>query len=114
MEDFLGPNADQQLQVFVEQNLYNYSGKMTNLRLSVDSDMLDVLVDTFGNGFRIVTQNEHKVIVSVTVSDGWGLNTWLLQHGDCVQVLEPVEIREQIRKLVGKIYKSYQGGLCDV
>ncbi|MBE6069668.1 MAG: WYL domain-containing protein, partial [Clostridium lundense] len=108
MEDFLGPNADQQLQVFVEQNLYNYSGKRTTLRLSVNADMLDVLVDTFGNGFHIVTQNEHKVIVAVTVSDGWGLNTWLLQHGDCVQVLEPIEIREEMRKLIGEIYKSYQ------
>lgn len=108
MKDFLGPNADQQLQAFVEQNLYNYSGKRTQLRLSVDADMLDVLVDTFGNSFRIVTRNENKVIVNVTVSDGWGLTTWLLQHGDCIQVLEPVEIREEICRIIRDIYEKYQ------
>lgn len=107
MEEFLGPNADRQLRVFVEQNLYNCSGRKTRLKLAVDTDMLDVLVDSFGDGFCLITQNDKQTIVTVNVSDGWGLNTWLLQHGDCVQVLEPIEIRDEIIALLEQIRGNY-------
>ena len=107
MEEFLGANASQQLREFVERNIYNYGGKTIRLRLSVDADMVDVLVDSFGNNFSVISRNEKKVIVTVSVSDGWGLNTWLLQHGDCVQILEPQSIREQVIGLLDTIRDNY-------
>ena len=108
MEDFLGVNADRRLREFVERNVYNYGGEKTRLKLAVDADMMDVLVDSFGSNFEVVARDEQQVIVTLTVSDGWGLNTWLLQHGDSVQVLEPAEIREELRRLIADVYEKYQ------
>lgn len=107
-EEFLGANADLQIQEFVEQNLYNHSGKRTRLTLAVDADMLDILVDDFGSRFTVIDRTDTQVIVTVLVSDGWGLNTWLLQHGDSVQVLEPQSIRDEIIGLVELIRRKYQ------
>lgn len=107
MEELLGPNADMQMKEYINRNLNNYGGKQTRIRLRVDADMTDLLVDTFGSDFRIETVLDKKMIVSVTVSDGWGLNAWLLQHGDCVEILEPEEIRDEFVHILGQISEKY-------
>ena len=107
-ESFLGANADLQIREFVEQNVYNYGGKLTRLKLAVDKNMTDILVDDFGEAFTVVGQTEKQLLVTVAVSDGWGLNTWLLQHGDSVQILEPAEIREETIKLLDQVRENYQ------
>lgn len=108
MEELLGPNADIQMEEYINRNLNNYGGKQTRIRLRVDADMTDLLVDTFGSDFRIEKVIENTMIVSATVSDGWGLNAWLLQHGDCVQILEPESTRREIIDLLTEIQKKYQ------
>lgn len=108
MEELLGPNADIQMKEYINRNLNNYGGKQTRIRLRVDADMTDLLVDTFGSDFRIEKVIENTMIVSATVSDGWGLNAWLLQHGDCVQILEPESTRREIIDLLTEIQKKYQ------
>lgn len=107
-EQLLWPNADLQLQDFVNQNLNNYSGKRTRIRLSVDADMTDLLLDTFGAEFRIEKIDGSKMTVSAFAGEGWGLNSWLLQHGDCVQILEPESIREEVIALLETIREKYQ------
>lgn len=108
LEELLGPNADLQLREFVNQNLNNYSGKRTRIRLCVDADMTDLLLDTFGADFRIERIDGVIMIVSTFVGEGWGLNSWLLQHGDCVQILEPESIREEVIALLETIREKYQ------
>lgn len=106
-EQLLGPNADLQLRDFVNHSLNNYSGKRTRIRLSVDADMTDLLLDTFGAEFRIEKIDGDKMTVSAFAGEGWGLNAWLLQHGDCVQILEPESIREELIALLETIRKKY-------
>lgn len=108
MEELLGPNADIQMKEYINRNLNNYGGKQTRILLRVDADMTDLLVDTFGSDFRIEKVVENTMIVSATVSDGWGLNAWLLQHGDCVQILKPESTRREIIGLLEEIQKKYQ------
>lgn len=108
MEELLGPNADMQMREYINRNLNNYGGKRTRIRLRMDADMTDLLVDTFGSDFRIEKVIDNTMIVSATVSDGWGLNAWLLQHGDCVQILEPEATRREIVRLLEEIQNKYQ------
>ena len=108
MEDFLGANADRELQAFAERNIYNYGGERVRIKLAVDASMVDILVDSFGDRFDVVGRTGDQIIVTLSVSDGWGLNTWLLQHGDSVQILEPQSIREEIIALLEQIRARYQ------
>lgn len=107
-DQLLGPNADLKLRDFVNQNLNNYSGKRTRIRLCVDADMTDLLLDTFGTDFRIEKNDGDKLIVSAYAGEGWGLNAWLLQHGDCVQIMEPESIREEVIALLETIREKYR------
>ena len=107
-EEILGQNADWKLRDYINRNLFNYSGDETRVKLAVDRNMMWVIEDAFGEQYEVVSVNETKAIVSVTVSDGWGLNAWLLQHGDSIQVLEPQTVRNQVIALLNQIQKRYE------
>lgn len=107
-EEILGQNADWKLRDYINRNLFNYSGDETRVKLAVDRNMMCVIEDAFGEQYELLSLNETKAIVNVTVSDGWGLNNWLLQHGDSIQVLEPQTVRNQVIALLNQIQKRYE------
>lgn len=107
-EEILGQNADWRLRDYINRNLFNYSGDETRVKLAVDRNMMWVIEDAFGEQYELLSLNETKAIVNVTVSDGWGLNNWLLQHGDSIQVLEPQTVRNQVIALLNQIQKRYE------
>lgn len=107
-EEILGQNADWKLRDYINRNLFNYSGDETRVKLAVDRNMMWVIEDAFGEQYELLSLNETKAIVNVTVSDGWGLNNWLLQHGDSIQVLEPQTVRNQVIALLNQIQKRYE------
>lgn len=107
-EEILGQNADWKLRDYINRNLFNYSGDETRVKLAVDRNMMWVIEDAFGEQYELLSLNETKAIMNVTVSDGWGLNNWLLQHGDSIQVLEPQTVRNQVIALLNQIQKRYE------
>ncbi len=108
LEQILGKNAEMRLQEFVDRNLNNYSGDKTTVRLKIDENRIDLLYDTFGNGFYPEGQADGKLTVRVTVNDGWGLTSWILQNGDCVEILEPKSAREDVIKALKQIEEKYR------
>lgn len=106
-ERFLGKNADLRIKEFVERNLNNYSGETTAVLLKIEEERIDLLLDTFGPDFRIESRSDGELTVRVTVNDGWGLTAWLLEHGDCVQIIEPAVIREEVIHYLDLIRKKY-------
>lgn len=107
LEQLLGQNADWKLRDFVNQNLLNYSGTTTRVKLAVDRSMMEIVEDAFGEQYELVSVNDTQAIISIIVSDGWGLNNWLLQHGDSVQILEPREVREAVVRLIEEVRSNY-------
>ena len=106
-ERFLGKNADLRIKEFVERNLNNYSGETTAVLLKIEEERIDLLFDTFGSDFRVESRTDGELTVRVTVNDGWGLTAWLLEHGDCVQIIEPAVIREEVIHYLDLIRKKY-------
>ncbi len=109
-ESFLGPNPGLRIQEFVDHNLFNFSGEVTHLRLVIDETRADLLVDTFGENFTVENRAEGKLTVRTTVSNGWGLMAWLMQHGDCVQILEPQSVREEFIQFLNSVRSKYEAG----
>ena len=108
LKQLLGENADLRLREFIDRNLNNYAGKPVNVRLAVDEERIDLLYDTFGSDFHAEKLEDGKLTVRVKVNDGWGLTEWLLQHGDCVEVIEPREIRNEVIENLEKLLAKYK------
>ena len=108
LETLLGKNPEIRLREFIDRNLNNYSGKTTFIKLRVDEDRAGLIEDTFGvGGVRLEKHDGDKLVVRATVNDGWGLTQWLLQHGDCVEILEPESVRSEVSAELESIRKKY-------
>lgn len=59
-----------------------------------------------------IRQSYHKewYDVSLEVLGLQGIELWILQQGPFVEVLEPVELRENVKKPVGEMHKIYFKG----
>ena len=106
-EKLLGNGAKTRIAGFVERNIYNFSGETTFIRLTCDEDRIDLLVDAFGTGFHIEKAENGKVTAGVTVNDGWGITSWLVQHGDAVEVLEPESVRNDVTAFLKRLGIKY-------
>ncbi|MBR6940756.1 MAG: WYL domain-containing protein [Clostridia bacterium] len=107
-EKLLGNGAKTRIADFVERNIYNFSGETTFIRLTCDEDRIDLLVDTFGTTFHIEKVENGKVTAGVTINDGWGITSWLVQHGDVVEVLEPKSVRNDVIDLLKRLSLKYE------
>lgn len=65
------------------------------------------LVEEFGIG-SFVEQSDGRLLFQADYTDKENLVSWLMTFGDRAELVEPVEIREEIRERVECMWKMYQ------
>ena len=88
------------------EHVYMYGGKSVVATIQCDEDIMDELVDWFGKEFRVMEQGNGRIKIRVTGNEQ-ALFYWVLQYGDCAEILEPASLREKVRNTVEKMSKKY-------
>lgn len=88
------------------EHIYMFSGKSVTVRMYAQKHLLDELVDWFGKDFKIRKETEENLLVEVKCNEA-AMRFWALQHGPYVEVLEPAELRDEIRECVREMWKKY-------
>ena len=107
LQDILGSNAEQKLRSFVKKNIYNKKGEEVRLRLSLMSNGVDTVLDSFGEDAHVIPNGDGTVEAYVTASDSEGLCTWLMHHGQECAVIEPESVREEMRRRLEAMLENY-------
>ena len=68
--------------------------------------MIDILVDWFGKNFKIVQSEGDKIFVEVKVNEN-AIKYWLMQYGENVEVVKPLNLRESVRAMAENIMKAH-------
>ena len=95
----------------------DYSGKIFNMfsgdtqtfEASCDSSILEEILDRFGTETSIRvggSENRFLLTTKCVVSDG--LVSWIMQFGDKIEVVEPKNLREQVKKKAQEISELYK------
>ena len=108
LQDILGGNAEYKLREFVRKNIYNKKGEPVTLRLRVQSNGVDTMMDSFGSDVRVRKNADGTLNAVVNVSDSEGLYTWLLHHGQEVTVLEPERVRTEMKRRLAAMLLNYE------
>lgn len=82
------------------------SGSAVNVRIKIPEDQIGIVIDQFGNKFRVFEVTDGQATVSFTSNES-DLYLWALEHGDTVEVLEPQSVRNKIRISVAGMHKKY-------
>ena len=91
------------------EHIYMFSGKTVSVRMVAKKHLMDELVDWFGKDFKIRREFEDEMLVDVKCNKS-AMKFWALQYGPYVEVLEPAELREEIKESVKGMWEKY----CDV
>jgi predicted DNA-binding transcriptional regulator YafY len=91
------------------EHIYMFSGKSVNVRMVAKKDLMDDLIDWFGKDFKIRKTFEDEMLVDVKCNES-AMKFWALQYGPYVEVLEPAELREEIKESVKGMWEKYDNG----
>lgn len=87
-----------------------FSGENEDIQLHCSIDILEQIIDHFGDDANLRDDFEDKnkfyLWVSAAISDG--LVSWMMQFNDKLEVLSPESLREEIKAKAERICKMYR------
>lgn len=90
------------------EHIYMFSGASMQVRLLVPDGWMNELIDWFGKDFRIQSSSKEGMMEVIVQCNEKAMRYWALQYGQYVEVLEPVGLREEVRKAVLGMYEKYK------
>ncbi|SCB91163.1 Uncharacterized protein BC0861_00918 [Bacillus mobilis] len=82
------------------------SGPLMDITFRFSGASLQAVLDRLPTA-RVVSQDDHGTIIEAKVF-GKGIKMWLLSQGPFVEVLKPVEFREEMRESLGAMLEIYR------
>ena len=97
---------NQKINDFVKSCVYMYGGESEKVVLKCNIDILDHVLEKFGKDVEIETIDSmyFKVTLKVNVV---GLRMWIMQYIECVDVLYPKHLKDEIREMLKEALKRY-------
>ena len=88
------------------EHIYMFSGKTVTVRMNAKKYLMNELIDWFGKDFKISKEYEDDMLIEVKCNAA-AMRFWALQYGPYVEVMEPKELREEIRESVTEMWEKY-------
>lgn len=85
-----------------------YSGETHRLGISCDNSILEEIIDRFGSDGIRPGDTENSFLLSAECVISEGLASWIMQFGSKIKVLEPRELREDIKRKALEIAGVYE------
>jgi predicted DNA-binding transcriptional regulator YafY len=89
------------------EHIYMFSGPSVPVKFLTTSDMVSELDDWFGKDMRILEEKDGTILVRV-VCNRTAMKYWALQYGPYVEVIEPIDLREELREEIKAMAKKYR------
>lgn len=87
------------------EHVYMFSGPSERVILKVRPDGINDVIDWLGRDVGIRTEGDHLLVDTVTNKQA--MKYWAVQFGEKVEVLEPADLREAVRKMVSAMHEKY-------
>ena len=88
------------------EHIYVFSGPSIPVKFLTTSDMVFELDDWFGRDMKILEENDGTILVRV-ICNRTAIKFWALQYGPYVEVVEPADLREELRDDIKEMAKKY-------
>ena len=91
---------------YLTSHPYLFSGTPENIIMRVQSDQFLHVVDTFGEDFSVLDEDDDYITISVNCNETDAFY-WAMQFGQIVEVLSPQSLRNSIRTAVEELSFRY-------
>lgn len=106
MKEVKGLEHGLDLPKHMAEHIYMFSGESRRVLFRTQKTMVDQIIDWFGTELTFMNETENSVEVSVRVNEN-AMFFWLLQYGPFCEVLEPIDLRQRVKKAVDEMAARY-------
>ncbi len=92
---------------YARNKLFMYAGEARTVSFRCKEKILDQMIDLFGPEAKIYPDSEGSFLISVRTTDT-GAIFLAQQFMDSIELLEPLELREQFRKILKDASRKYK------
>ena len=89
------------------EHIYMFAGESIRAKFKAKNYIIDQLIDWYGKDVDIKSENDEECIVTVNVNKN-AFFCWAMQYGMHIEVLEPLDMREQMINSVKEIINKYE------
>lgn len=83
-----------------------FSGNSIWVKFWTTETMMDTLIDWFGKDFKILQNENGKILINVKVNET-AIKFWAMQYGENIEIVEPLFLRDTIRKTAERIFDKH-------
>ena len=89
--------------------LFNmYSGEPKPIELICNNEILEVILDRFGDNVKIQKYDEKHFLIKTNAVVSDGLTKWVVQFGNRIKVKAPNDLIYSVRNIAEEILKNYE------
>lgn len=90
------------------EHIYMFGGESVKVKFHTQESMMSEMIDWFGKDFRVRRlDNRGEIEITVNCNKN-AIFFWALQYGPYVEIVEPEDIRNRIKKCIIEMYKKYE------
>lgn len=94
--------------VYASKCLNMFGGEVKKIMLRCDMALLNELFDRFGEDIPVRKDGDDHFIARIEAADSEGLVNWVCQYGSMIEVTEPPEVRERVKKRLEEAVRIYE------
>jgi predicted DNA-binding transcriptional regulator YafY len=92
---------------YLHKAFYMHRGEPQKVKLKVRDTNIDYLKRNSPNVFLQLSEENHWYTAELEVLGLDGITLWILQQGQHVKVLEPTELHEKVKSIIGEMHQMY-------
>jgi len=110
IKEMKGHERGLNLAKYMREHIYMYTGDSVPVEMIADKEANPGIVgnirDWFGDGVLFSNEDKQYITARVTVNKR-AMLYWALQFGQCVEIIKPQELRDDVAKAVKGMYSKY-------
>ncbi|MGV3488128.1 MAG: helix-turn-helix transcriptional regulator [Tuberibacillus sp.] len=93
---------------YVNRSFHMFAGEEEWIRLEVDNELINVMIDRFGLEADIRKASDTSFYLTALASVSEGLISWILTWGSKVKVLSPEHLQDRLKEESEKMWEQYR------
>ena len=99
--------STKEIKEYAQSIVEMFGGEKQEIEADCDMVLLDTVFDLFGKNITIIKIDDSKFKLKVD-ANAFGFKFWAMRNLDCVEVLKPQSLREEMKSIIEEARKKYK------
>ena len=99
--------TQKEVKEYAESLVEMFGGEKEEIEANCASFLLDAIIDLFGKETKILQIDDETIKIKLKVNS-MGFKMWAMRNIDCVEVIKPLKLRNEMKEIIEEASKKYE------